>query len=56
MLKIKKIGAGIALASLLNLAGCGQAGPLYLPAKTSAHDSGSLMHAFVAATLLQTIS
>jgi predicted small lipoprotein YifL len=56
MLKIKKIGAGIALASMLNLAGCGQAGPLYLPAKTSAHDSGSLMQAFVAATLQQTNS
>jgi predicted small lipoprotein YifL len=35
MLKTKNIRAcaGIALAGLLNLAGCGQTGPLYLPPK-----------------------
>jgi predicted small lipoprotein YifL len=35
MLIIKKfrLGASIVLAGLLNLAGCGQTGPLYLPPK-----------------------
>jgi hypothetical protein len=35
MLKIKKLrlGTGIVLTGLLNLAGCGQTGPLYLPSK-----------------------
>jgi predicted small lipoprotein YifL len=35
MLKTKNkwLAIGIALAGMLNLAGCGQTGPLYLPSK-----------------------
>jgi hypothetical protein len=35
MLKTKKMGAAGALVCFLNLAGCGQTGPLYLPPKTA---------------------
>jgi hypothetical protein len=37
MLKTKKTGvsASLALVYLLNLAGCGQSGPLYLPPKVA---------------------
>jgi predicted small lipoprotein YifL len=37
MLKTKNIRAGacIAVAGVLNLAGCGQTGPLYLPPKVA---------------------
>jgi predicted small lipoprotein YifL len=37
MLKTKnrRLGMGIALAGVLNLAGCGQTGPLYLPPKVA---------------------
>jgi predicted small lipoprotein YifL len=37
MLKTKNIRAGVcvALAGVLNLAGCGQTGPLYLPPKVA---------------------
>jgi hypothetical protein len=41
MLKIslKRLATAVALAGVLNLAGCGQTGPLYLPQKlTQARD------------------
>jgi predicted small lipoprotein YifL len=58
MLKIKKIQAMacISLASALYLTGCGQTGPLYLPAKAALHGGESATHALIAAPLSSRIS
>ncbi|MFM6993335.1 MAG: LPS translocon maturation chaperone LptM [Rhodoferax sp.] len=47
MLKIKKIGAivCVALVTLLQLTGCGQTGPLYLPGKAALSNVSTSAHA-----------
>jgi predicted small lipoprotein YifL len=51
MLKTKNIRAGvcIALVGVLNLAGCGQTGPLYLPPKVAQAPSPAATAAIAAA-------